>query len=566
MPHQSSATTSVGRRWPNALAALIPAAVALGLTACGGATQPAAPPAANDGPVKPKVDRVIFATEAPALEGMELRNLSPANFMPLRPMYDALIGVDPVDSTNKPYLATSWSLRPDGQSFVFKLREGVPLHHGAGTFSSQDVVAVAQEVVKEDSIHGNASFYRVTIKSVEPVAPNEVIFHLTKPDGTFMSTMSEMSGGLEPFSKANLDKLGPATFQNGPHPGTGPYQYKEVQQGRFIRFERTPYKHYRVTPDFPEFEFRYVKEASTRMASLLTGEVHLANLPEDMLKQGASQGLKIAEGKVPALRIFAGAMCCFIKDPKDPQQGWINPNDPLADVRVRRALSKAINRDELNKAFFGGKGQPMYLNAFHPSRPGWDPSWEKRFPEEYGYDPAKARALLAEAGYTAAKPLRTQHLRLGAAGYSASNDISEALASYWRAVGVDIKLTPMDSNEENNIRRQMRHANSISLVGTASHIWTGNSAHGSSLGPRGARMELPDADVLLAQIASTLDEKKQDELWKKVGEVNFTQHKHIPLFWNPVEVMYDPKIVSDYIFGGYNSGAFTHVYNIKAAR
>jgi len=48
--------------------------------------------------------------------------------------------------------------------------------------------------------------------------------------------------------------------------------------------------------------------------------------------------------------------------------------------------------------------------------------------------------------------------------------------------------------------------------------------------------------------------------------VNFSQHKHIPLFWNPVEVMYAPTIVSDYIFGGYNSGAFTHVYNIKAAR
>ena len=80
------------------------------------------------------------------------------------------------------------------------------------------------------------------------------------------------------------------------------------------------------------------------------------------------------------------------------------------DVRVRKALDKAINRDEMNKAFFAGKGEPMIVDHFHPSRAGWDPSWEQRFPEEYGYDPAKARALLAEAGYGPGKPLTTNIL------------------------------------------------------------------------------------------------------------------------------------------------------------
>ena len=65
---------------------------------------------------------------------------------------------------------------------------------------------------------------------------------------------------------------------------------------------------------------------------------------------------------------------------------------------------------------------------------------------------------------------------------------------------------------------------------------------------KAAEAAFAEADVVLAQIADTLDEKKQDELWRKVGEINFTQHKHIPLFWNPVEVMYDPKIVGDYIW------------------
>ncbi len=541
------------------------AAAALGLAGCTSA-QPAAPASSADGAVTPKVNRVVFATEPPGHENMELRNLSPADFMPLRPMYDALIGVDPTDGKNRPYLATSWSLRPDGVSFDFKLREGVQLHHEMGAFTGKDVVIAWKEVIKEDSLHGNSPFFRESVKDVEVVNDYDVVFHLTRPDGNFLSTMSEMSGGVEPFSKAQFDKTGPGTFQTGPIAGTGPYQFKEAEQGRYIRYERPAYKHYRMTPDFPEFEFRFVKEASTRLAGLLTGEVQLANLPEDLMKQASGQGMKVAQGKVPALRVFAGAMCCFIKDVKDYAKGYMNPDDPLADVRVRRALSKAINRDELNKAFFGGKGQLMVLNVFHPTRPGWNPEWEKRFQDEYGYDPAKAKALLAEAGYGPNNPLKTNALLLPVAGYSGGEDILEALAGYWRSAGIDVKLINIDATQQLLMRRQFLFSNTISLTGTASYMWTGNSAHGSSLGPRGNRAELPDADRLLAQVANTLDEKKQDDLWRQVGEVNFSQHKHIPLFWNPVEVMYNPVIVGDYIFGGYNSGAFTHVYNIKAAR
>ena len=65
---------------------------------------------------------------------------------------------------------------------------------------------------------------------------------------------------------------------------------------------------------------------------------------------------------------------------------------------LQQALNKAINRDELNKAMFNGKGQTMVLNHFHQNREGWNPEWERQFPQMYGYDPAAARKLLADAG------------------------------------------------------------------------------------------------------------------------------------------------------------------------
>ena len=78
--------------------------------------------------------------------------------------------------------------------------------------------------------------------------------------------------------------------------------------------------------------------------------------------------------------------------------------------------------------------------------------------------------------------------------------------------------------------------------------------------------QLSGPDAAVNQITNTLDPKAQDGLWRKVATVTFEKHLAMPLYWLPAEVVVDPKIVGDYIFGGYNSGAFTHVYNIKAAR
>src|SRR5262249_35104454 len=153
---------------------------------------------------------------------------------------------------------------------------------------------------------------------------------------------------------------------------------------------------------------------------------------------------KVIRGRVPALRAFMAWQCCFINFQTGEYP--VFPNSPLMDPRVRRALNKAINRDELNRAFFAGKGEPMYLNHFHPTREGWDPSWQTRFQEEYGYDPARAKALLAEAGQP---NLRTSLLVRPLPLFPGAEDVTEAVAGYWRAVGVEAQLVTMDSGEIN---------------------------------------------------------------------------------------------------------------------
>src|SRR5262249_61678532 len=79
--------------------------------------------------------------------------------------------------------------------------------------------------------------------------------------------------------------------------------------------------------------------------------------------------------------------------------GKLDLKVPWTDIKVRQAMNKAINREELLKVLYKGRATYTYVTGYYPGLPGWDPTWEKRFPEMYGYDPAAAKRLLAQAGY-----------------------------------------------------------------------------------------------------------------------------------------------------------------------
>jgi ABC-type transport system substrate-binding protein len=533
-------------------------------------TAPVASKAAAAEPAgKPAVQRLVMSVPPPGYEGSEPRHINQPDAWQIRPMYEFLIGLQPETGLFEPQLATEWSLQPDGRTYRFTLRQEVQFHKGFGKLTARDVVHTWKELLREDTTHGSLSYWRRTIPDVDTnitvVNDYELIFRLPQPDANFISALSEAEGTMEIHSKAEFDQQGPGTMERGPNAGTGPYQFKERVQGSYLRFERVPYQHWRVTPDFPEFEFRFQKEPSTRLAALLNGEVHVTTLPEDLLETAQRQGFKTIAGRVPGLRAFLSIYCCNLREPTDPSQGWFHPDSQLRDLRVRKALNKAINRDEINKAIFGGKGQPMFLNHFHPTRKGWNPEWERRFAEEYGYDPDKSRALLAESGFTAGRPLTTTVFVEPLPQFSGAPDLSEAIAGYWRTVGVQSELLQMDSGQILSGYRAFKFDSHFRVVGTSAAQLIGTATYKTSMSGRGG-MEDPESDTVMRQIYLTLDERKQEDLWRQIGDLMFDRHMDVPLFWLPAEAVVSPAVVDDYVFPGSISGTWTHVHNIHPAR
>ncbi len=555
----------VSPRFGVALSVLALTALSVG---CTGAPAPApggggdAASAGSGAAAAPAVNRVVFITTPPARALLEVRHMAePYNLM-IRPMHEYLIDVNEKTGKLEPGLATEWSYEPSGNALRVKLRQNVPFHKNGGTLTADDVKFGWEQVTLPDSLTGQAPYWRRVAKSIDVVNDNELLFNTAGPDGNIVAAISEEQSGVEVQSRASFTKNGPATYKTGPYNGTGPYQYADGAEGVFIRYDRVPYKHWRAMPDFPELELRFAKEASTRQAALLAGEAHIAQLPEDLLNQSLKQGMKTVRATFPGVRVWGTIHCCYVNDVDDDSKGWKFPDSPLMDVRVRKAINKSINRDEINKALYGGKGELMIVNHQAPNRPGWNPNWEKTFKDDYGYDPAAAKKLLADAGQPS---LKTTVYVQPVAGLAGGEDLAEAVGGYMRAVGINVEMVTVDAADFTNKKRTLIYGNGVSFAATGSNIWSGYTIWNSALGTRG-NYESMKVNHVLQQLEKAIDQNKREELWRQAGDLAYAEYMNVNLFSLPVELAVNPKVVSDWAFPGAITGSYTHMFNIKAAK
>ena len=276
-----------------------------------GTTVAAAPTAApvadampkDDAMMKPVVDLLVIGAIAPSLISNNVgRGLSPQSQIQIVPMYEYLIGTDAESGVLIPQLAESWSLEPNGQDFRVKLRENIPFHNDLGTVSYRDVAFTVAEFGSEDSTHPHSRNYRTV--EIESVSELEFIWKLPRPLAEQERRMSEHIGGMEIMSVADYELLGEEIVTSRPLAGTAGYQFESREQESYIRFDRAPGEHWRHTPDFAALEYRWMNEESTRLAAILTDEIHITQLGADSTELAQGDGLRVETGLLPGQRIF----------------------------------------------------------------------------------------------------------------------------------------------------------------------------------------------------------------------------------------------------------------------
>ncbi len=551
-----------------ALALVLVAALSM---ACTGNTSPAAPAApaipAADGPVTPKVNRVVIAFKQLGAEAPTPRSIAGFDVYPFRATHEVLIGNDPkTGEPNVPQLATEWTLAPDAKSLNFKLRKGVQFQKGWGEMKAQDVVFTWDSLIKikEPPSHVWAeTWWNKYITAIDVNNDYDITMRIV-PQAQFWLNLSSSFHQLAVRSKAQHEKEGePKNVEAGQAPGTGPYQWKEQKAASYLRLERVPFKHWRTNPDFPELEFRWMNEASSKMAALVAGEVHITDLPGDLQPAAEKAGMKRLQNQGYSPRVMGTFRCCYY-DPATKQ--WpLYPDDALMNVKVREALNRAINRDELGKAF-APRRSPVYVTHYSSQRLGWDPSWETRFPDKYGFNPDRAKSLLAESGYTAAKPLEITVIPAQLTYIANGPDIADAVAAYFRAVGVKVNYQNLDPATETAQSRAYKLRDVVRLQSTSSSILDGMITWNLNYTTAGNGFYNPDVVAMSQAVNNEMAPNKQAPLLKALGEWAFNNYWDIPLWWVPQEVMVNPKIVQDWTWPAAGSGGWSDFDTIRAAK
>ena len=552
-------------------------------------------------PAGPAVDRVVMAV-APPTDFSNLRRIpgQSSNWY-IRPHYEYLVGFEKTSGAYIPQLATDWNLEPDGHSWRFQLREGVQFHGGHGEFTADDVRFSWLMNILPDDVGSEAGTMRNRVTDVEIVGPYEVVFRTTEPYADVLEVISEIQGGMEIASRADAFSRGSGTLAGKPTAewgnyqddarlaelvgasdpaagepplaGTAPYEIVEMDEQTGVVYRRVE-DHWRVTPEFPEFEFQFIPEASTRLAKLLAGEVHLSKLPEELSVRAEADGFVRFTAKVPAARYFLAWQGVYV--PAGPSLGndrfgeWSGelaqkeypayPNTPLANLNVRKALNKAIDREEINDAFFDGKGITMHKNHYLPGNPqrvGWNPEWETRWEDEYGYDPDAARELLAQGLEELGIDELTTTIQLTVQPAVPSGvDVMQAIAIDWRAIGVDVVEQRVDPNEYRTKQREMRWDNHVVPIATSGAQLITVQVYGTSIIPvLYIGLQDPEAEAMIREAYKTNTPQDRDDILREVGDYYYNLHQDIPLFWLPNEVVAAPDVVADFVFSGMVSGA-----------
>ncbi|MDE2899982.1 MAG: ABC transporter substrate-binding protein [Chloroflexota bacterium] len=511
--------------------------------------------------VKPTVDRVIVGIVPFSQEANVRRIVGQIAAVQFDPMDESLIGMDPLTGQQIPELAEEWALE-GGNTWRFKLRQGVQFHKGWGEVTAQDVQFAYEEYIKDDAVGGVRAPLRRGVNRIEAVNDHELLIHLNQFDADLVNLLSRAQPAVSIVSKAHADEIGAdPDFDSEPAAGSGPYQFMEREQNVYFRYERNPV-HRSITPDFPELEFRYMNEASTRLAALVTKEIHVTNLPDDLYPQALDGGMKVIQGRASLRRAFMTYYCCFVDE--DTGAYPMHPDSPLQDARVRRALNKAVNRDEINQALLAGKGIPMYINNFNPSLDGWSQSWVDRFPEAYGFDPAAAQALLSEAGYSSNNPLETNVHVFRSTQLAGADDLAEVLGAYLQDIGVKVNYVQDDPATRRAKSRTQQYTNHLSLGTTSAGQIVGSSVYTSNTSFSRAAT-VPEADAKFLEIRTETNDNRRSQLWTEYGNLLFDNYTHMPLFWLPAEVVVNPEVVSDFVWPGALSGFWSHMWGLKSA-
>jgi peptide/nickel transport system substrate-binding protein len=422
-----------------------------------------------------------------------------------------------------PGLAESWRT-VDPLTWEFKLRKGVKFHDGS-EFTAADVVASIERVPLVPNSPSPFTAYTKQIKEIVVVDPYTIRFRTAAPYPLMPTDMTQVA-----IISAKAAKASTEDFNSGKAAiGTGPYKLLRYAKGDRIDLARHDGYWGSKTP-WEKVTLRLLPNDASRVAALLAGDVQaIEYVPtSDVARIRADKRLnvyKVIADRLIYLHMDSDRDAAPYLTDKD---GKPLPRNPLKDPRVRKAISKAINRNAIVDKVMEGEavaaGQLLAEGMFGTT---------KNLKVE-PYDPTGAKKLLADAGYPDGFGV-TIHAPNNR--YVNDAKIAQAVAQMLTRVGIATRVEAMPSAtyfpQATDLKFSFMLLGWSSGTGEASSplkalLATYSRDKGFGTANRG-RYSNPRVDALLEEALATVDDPKREALLQRATEIAIDDTGIIPL-------------------------------------
>jgi ABC-type transport system substrate-binding protein len=386
----------------------------------------------------------VLVTSVPAAEPKgtlrvaakaDMTTLDPANaidyqsWVVVEQMFNGLYNFDK-DGRTYPDLAEALPrISPDGLTYTITLRKGVRFHHGREVdaedvkFSFERTLTPATKSWGQRFLAGIDGAKEMLdgaateLRGLKVIDRHTVQIRLKEPQGVFLSNLGPSTGFILP---RDVVRDRGAAFGQKPV-GTGPYRFVEWMPGQRFAMERNPDYFVKGVPKIERIEYTLGVDPAVALLKLERGEV-------DFLADGIPSAEYPRIMNDPRLRELVGSGPLYVTH-------WLGVNvtmKPFDDVRVRRALAYAIDKDRLIRLL---RGQAVRADGLLPPGVPGHKANRPRIP----YSPQEAKALLAAAGHPTG--FKTElYFRPDAGAHKA---VAEAIQQDLKGAGIEVELRPL---------------------------------------------------------------------------------------------------------------------------
>jgi peptide/nickel transport system substrate-binding protein len=447
------------------------------------------------GPTAAQAPRAIVVQTGTEPPGLDL-TATPASATAAVVLYNVQECLVKVDRHGKlvPWLAERWNTS-DNRNYTFFLKKGVKFHNGR-ELKAADVKFAIERAMNPETKHPYPQYY-AAIGDIIVRDDYTITFSLKSPSANFLLNMARQGSVIYP-------REGVETLKSAPI-GTGPFTVAEWVRGDRIVLKRNPEYHVKGLPKVDQVTFRFIPDPNAALAALKAGDIDASLFglgPEHVADLRKDGRFEVIVGETT----------------NDVIMAMNNSRKPFTDVRVRRAITHAINKQDVVKLAMFGMGRVIGsnvdpLNPYFVDLAGAMP-----------YDLAKARKLLAEAGY----PNGFETVLKVAPQYYYTVRAGEVIVDQLAKVGVKVKIEQIEWGQW--LSRVWKEADyDLTIIGHA-EAW---DIHNYANPKYYYRYDNPKFQELFQKSEVTLDDKARREQYAQLQRMLVEDAPVVFLFIHP---------------------------------